>query len=68
VLLGELLVYRYRLVTAEQRDAALVHQRESAGRRRLGEVLSEMGLITRSQLHEALDHQSDQRDPWRNAF
>jgi hypothetical protein len=66
--LGELLVYRYQLITEDQRDAALTQQRESVGKRRLGEVLVEIGLVTQAQLQEALDYQSQQRDPWRNTL
>jgi hypothetical protein len=65
--LGELLVYRYRLINAEQRDAALARQRESTGGRRLGEVLVEMGLLTEEELEEALAYQRDQRSPWDQA-
>jgi uncharacterized phage-associated protein len=67
VFLGELLVYRYRLLSVEQRDAALARQRESRRHRRLGEVLLEMGLLSEEQLSEALAHQRDQRNPWAQA-
>jgi len=68
MLLGELLVYRYRLITKEQRTLALERQREPARGRRLGEVLMGMGLVTPSQLEEALDYQLHERDPWRGAW
>lgn len=68
MLLGELLVYRYQLITKEQRAAALESQRGAERGRRLGDVLMRMGLITPSQLEEVLDYQLHQRDPWRGAW
>jgi hypothetical protein len=62
--LGELLVYRYQLITKSQRDEALTRQRESDRGRRLGEILVEMGLVTADQVQEALDSQRYERDPW----
>jgi len=67
MLIGELLVYRYRIITREQRDAALAQQREPGEHHRLGEVLVQMGLVTEGDLQEALDYQRDQRDPWAQA-
>ncbi len=67
MLLGELLVYRYQLITRDQRDEALARQKDAAGGRRLGEVLVDMGLVTDAQVREALDYQRFQRDPWRGA-
>jgi hypothetical protein len=64
MLIGELLVYRYQLITREQRDAALARQRDSAGRPRLGDVLVNMGLLTEVSLREALDYQDAERNPW----
>lgn len=46
-LLGALLVYKYRLITDEQLKRALEEQRKRPGQRRLGEILLDMGLITR---------------------
>ncbi len=66
-MIGELLVYRYRLITREQRDAALAQQREPGKHRRLGEVLVQMGLVTEGDLQEALDYQRDRRNPWAQA-
>jgi len=68
MLLGELLVYRYQLITKEQRAAALESQRGAERGRRLGDVLMQMGLITPSQLEEVLDYQLQERDPWRGAW
>jgi hypothetical protein len=62
--LGELLVYRYQLITKSQRDEALTRQRESDRGRRLGEILVDMGLVTADQVREALDSQRYERDPW----
>lgn len=65
--LGELLIYRYGVLTPEQRDEALARQRASRRYRRLGEVLLEMDLLTEEQLDEALAYQRDQRNPWDQA-
>ena len=67
MLLGELLVYRYRLITKEQQGRALERQREVERGRRLGEILIEMGFVTSSQLQDALDYQFNERHPWHNA-
>jgi hypothetical protein len=67
MLLGELLVHRYQLITKEQRTQALARQSSSDRSRRLGEILIDMGLITRLQLREALDYQLEIRNPWRDA-
>ena len=68
MLLGELLVYRYRLITNQQRTQALEQQRESDRGRHLGEILMDMGLISQSDLHEVLNYQIHERDPWHNAL
>ena len=68
MLLGELLVYRYRLITSQQRTQALEQQRESNRGRYLGEILMDMGLISQSDLHEVLNYQIHERDPWHNAL
>ena len=67
MLLGELLVNRYRLITKEQCREALERQTDPECGRRLGEILVEMGLITREDLEEALDYQLSQSDPWKGA-
>lgn len=57
-LLGALLVYKFRYLSHEQLNRALLKRRtEYRGQRRLGQVLVEMGYITQSQLQEALDLQ-----------
>lgn len=67
MLLGELLVYRYQLITKEQRTRALARQSNSDRGRRFGEILIDMGMITPIQLREALDYQLEIRNPWRDA-
>jgi hypothetical protein len=67
MLLGELLINRYQLITKEQCREALERQRDPECGRRLGEILIEMGLITREDLEEALDYQLSQSDPWHGA-
>ena len=67
MLLGELLVYRYQLITREQRDEALTRQKGADRGRPIGEILTEMGLVTDAQVREALDYQALQTDPWRGA-
>jgi hypothetical protein len=67
MLLGELLVYRYQLITKAQRGEALARQQGSGRGRRLGVILIGMGLLTDTQLREALDYQYLERNPWRNA-
>jgi len=57
-LLGALLVYKYRVLTQEQLSRALEEQfRNSTQKRRLGEILLEMGMVTEEQLEEVLEHQ-----------
>ena len=56
MLLGELLVYRYQLITKEQRAQALERQRENDRGRHLGKILVDMGLVTNPQVQEALAH------------
>ncbi len=66
-LLGALLVYKYQRITHKQLNEALAQQRkEQKNRRRLGEILLEMGAITEPQLEEALAQQRlvlDERAP-----
>jgi len=57
-LLGALLVYKYRMLTQEQLSRALEEQfRSSAEKRRLGEILLEMEMVTEEQLETVLEHQ-----------
>ncbi len=68
MLLGEMLVYRYQLISKEERSEALARQKGADRGRHLGEILVAMGAITESQLREVLEAQLSQRDPWRGAF
>jgi hypothetical protein len=57
-MLGALLVYKHRVITEGQLQKALgVQGKERKHRRRLGEILLDMGAVNRSQLKQALDHQ-----------
>ncbi|UCC69524.1 MAG: hypothetical protein JSV79_06360, partial [Armatimonadota bacterium] len=57
-LLGALLVYKCRVLTQEQLSRALEEQLgDDRRKRRLGEILLEMGMVTESQLAEALEQQ-----------
>jgi hypothetical protein len=56
-LLGALLVYKYHLITRAQLEDALREQKRTKPRRRLGEILVLKGLITVSELEEALAFQ-----------
>ena len=57
-LLGALLVYRYRMLTQEQLSRALEEQlRDDRQKRRLGEILLEMEMVTEEQLEEVLEQQ-----------
>jgi len=67
MLIGELLVYRYRLITKEQRDAALAQQQAASAHQPLGEILREQGLVTEPDLREALAYQREERNPWDTA-
>jgi len=61
-LLGALLVYKYHLITRAQLDEALREQRRAKPRRRLGEILVLKGLITVSELEEALSFQTSSQE------
>ncbi len=61
-LLGELLVYKYQLITEAQLTKALARQRGTS--QKLGEVLIEMGLVTAGQIAIALADQQSQGDPF----
>ena len=67
MMLGELLVYRYQLISKDQRFEALARQAEAPHKRPLGEILLEMGFVTEAQLKEVLDYQRAERNPWANA-
>lgn len=54
-LLGALLVYKYQLISHQQLAAAIAEQKRS--KKRIGEILMQMGLITETQLREALEYQ-----------
>jgi hypothetical protein len=57
-MLGALLVYKYQFIKEWQLDKALELQRKQRRqRRRLGDILLEMAVVTRSQLRMALDYQ-----------
>jgi hypothetical protein len=64
-LLGEILIYKYHLVTEKDLKHALLLQIQSG--KRLGQVLVEMGLITRDDLERALEDQLSYGDPWHRA-
>jgi hypothetical protein len=58
-MLGALIVYKYRWINEWQLERVLEGQRKQRKqRKRLGEILLEMGLVTRSQLGIALDYQT----------
>ena len=57
-MLGALLAYKYQIINEWQLEKALAIQRKQGRRRQpLGRILLDMGLVTRSELEEALDHQ-----------
>lgn len=59
--LGALLVYKFELLTEEQLEQALEEQREEPEKkRRLGEILLDMGLISAADLRKALRYQRSQ--------
>ena len=58
-LLGALLVYKYQLISHQQLAEAI--QKQKTSKKRIGEILMEMGLITDGQLQEALEHQDSYR-------
>ena len=60
-MLGALLVYKYQALTEEQLEHALEQQRkEGKNRRRLGEILLDMGLVSSAELRKALEYQRSQ--------
>ena len=62
--LGELLIYKYHLITEKDLQRALAKQREFAGRP-LGEILVGMGRITWRDLAKALEDQLSYGNPWK---
>ena len=68
MLLGELLIYRYGLITKDQREQALARQKGADRGRRLGEILVGMGAVAEPDLREALEGQRSERNPWENAL
>jgi hypothetical protein len=57
-MLGALLVYKYQVISEEQLERALEQQRrEGRNKRRIGEILLDMGLISGADLQAALDYQ-----------
>lgn len=60
-MLGALLVYKFQVITELELERALEQQRkEGKNRRRIGEILLDMGLISGAQLRKALEHQREQ--------
>jgi len=62
--LGELLIYKYHLITEKDLQRALAKQREFAGRP-LGEILVEMGRISWRDLAKVLEDQLSYGNPWK---
>ena len=57
-MLGALLVYKYQALTEQQLERALEQQRkEGPNKRRIGEILLDMGFISSADLRNALEHQ-----------
>lgn len=60
-MLGALLVYKYQALGEEQLEKALDQQRrEGANKRRIGEILLDMGFISAADLQKALEYQRAQ--------
>lgn len=68
MLLGELLIYRYGLITKDQRQEALARQKGADRGRLLGEILVGMRAIAETDLREALEEQRSDRNPWESAL
>ena len=62
--LGELLVYKYHLISERDLQQALAKQKEFAGRP-VGEILVQMGRITWRDLAKTLEDQLSYGDPWK---
>jgi len=57
-MLGALLVFKYHALSEEQLEEALAQQRrEGPDRRRLGEILLDMGFVSMADLQKALEYQ-----------
>ena len=61
--LGEILVYKYHLITEKDLQKALSIQKASSGQP-LGEILVDMSRITWRDLAKALEDQLSYGDPW----
>jgi len=68
MLLGELLIYRYGLITKDQREEALARQKGADRGRRLGEILVGMRAIAETDLREVLEGQRSDENPWGSAL
>ena len=68
MLLGELLIYRYGLITKDQREKALARQKGPDRGRPLGEILVGMGAIAEPDLRDVLEGQRSDRNPWEKAL
>jgi hypothetical protein len=67
-LLGAVLLYKYQRISHSELDAALAQQRAEGRKRRLGEILVEMDVVSPSHLEQALEYQrSVMRDKERRA-
>jgi hypothetical protein len=64
--LGELLVEHYQFIGADDLERAL--ERQKATKKKLGETLVEMGLLSEEDLLRALNFQAELADPWRLAL
>lgn len=62
--LGELLVYKYHMISEKDLQRALERQKQFAGRP-IGELLVEMGRITWRDLAKTLEDQLSYGDPWK---
>ena len=59
-MLGALLAFRFRVINEWQLEKALAVQRKQRKHKQsLGRILLEMGLVTQSQLRQALDYQKE---------
>lgn len=68
MLLGEMLLYKYGLITKNQREEALARQKGEERGRPLGEILVAMGAVGELDLREVLEAQRSDRDPWGSAL
>jgi hypothetical protein len=63
-LLGQLLVHKYGLI--KERELLIALEQQRGTRRRLGQILVEMGCISESELAMVLSHQEVREDQWRD--